>query len=120
MDAALADNIRRKGSRFREKDLNVDDEYDFDGGIEMYESRNKKGTKVRAARSFCGHCKRLLKRGIDHCCFMLCAITTAAAGVDLVQLFAICAVSFARVTHCSRVIHANRLARSCVGVVLSF
>jgi hypothetical protein len=49
MDAALADNIRRKGARFRGKDLNADDEYDFDGGIEMYESRKKKGTKVCAA-----------------------------------------------------------------------
>ena len=47
MDAALADNIRRKGAHFRETDLNADDEYDFDGGIEMYESRKKKGTKVR-------------------------------------------------------------------------
>lgn len=47
MDATLADNIRRKGSKFREKDLDVDDEYDFDGGIDMYESRKKKGTKVR-------------------------------------------------------------------------
>ena len=46
MDATLADNIRRKGARFREKDLNADDEYDFDGGIEMYESKKKKGTKV--------------------------------------------------------------------------
>ena len=47
MDATLADNIRRKGSKFREKDLDADDEYDFDGGIDMYESRKKKGTKVR-------------------------------------------------------------------------
>ena len=52
MDATLADNIRRKGSRFREKDQNADDEYDFDGGIEMYESRKQKGTKVRETMMF--------------------------------------------------------------------
>ena len=52
MDATLADNIRRKGARFREKDLNADDEYDFDGGIEMYESRKQKGTKVRETTMF--------------------------------------------------------------------
>lgn len=51
MDANLADNIRRKGARFREKDLDADDEYDFDVGIDMYESRKKKGTKVRGTHA---------------------------------------------------------------------
>ncbi|KAL3152781.1 hypothetical protein ABBQ38_012367 [Trebouxia sp. C0009 RCD-2024] len=45
MDANLADNILRKGKRFREKELDVDEEYDVDGGLDMYESRKKKGTK---------------------------------------------------------------------------
>lgn len=31
----------------REKELDVDEEYDVDGGLDMYESRKKKGTKVR-------------------------------------------------------------------------
>ena len=30
----------------REKELDVDEEYDVDGGLDMYESRKKKGTKV--------------------------------------------------------------------------
>lgn len=51
MDANLADNIRRKGARFREKDLDADDEYDFDVGIDMYESRKKQGTKVCGLRN---------------------------------------------------------------------
>lgn len=31
----------------REKELAVDEEYDVDGGLDMYESRKKKGTKVQ-------------------------------------------------------------------------
>ncbi len=31
----------------REKELDVDEEYDVDGGLDMYESRKKKGTKVQ-------------------------------------------------------------------------
>ena len=31
---------------YREKELDVDEEYDVDGGLDMYESRKKKGTKV--------------------------------------------------------------------------
>ena len=33
----------------REKDLDVDEEYDVDGGLDMYETRASKGTKERAA-----------------------------------------------------------------------
>lgn len=47
MDAALAENIVRKGARFRERDLDVDAEYDVDGGLEMYENRKSRATKVR-------------------------------------------------------------------------
>ncbi|KXZ45589.1 hypothetical protein GPECTOR_53g82 [Gonium pectorale] len=42
MDEHLAANIAKK-RKFRGTDLDVDAEYDFDGGIEMYESRNKRG-----------------------------------------------------------------------------
>ena len=34
------------GFTYREKELDVDEEYDVDGGLDMYESRKKKGTKV--------------------------------------------------------------------------
>ena len=47
MDAALAANIARK-ARFKETDLNADDEYDFDQGIDMYEKR--KGDQARRRR----------------------------------------------------------------------
>ena len=40
-DANAADNIARK-RKFKESDMNVDDEYDHDIGIEMYESRRTK------------------------------------------------------------------------------
>ena len=43
MDAALASNIMKK-QRFRADDLNADDEYDFDRGIDMYE--RKRGDQV--------------------------------------------------------------------------
>lgn len=44
MDEALAGNIIKK-QRFRADDLNADDEYDFDRGIDMYEK--KRGDQVR-------------------------------------------------------------------------
>jgi len=34
----------------RERDLDVDEEYDVDGGLDMYESRNSKATKETAAK----------------------------------------------------------------------
>ena len=34
----------------RERDLDVDEEYDVDGGLDMYESRNKGVTKEKAAK----------------------------------------------------------------------
>ena len=40
-DANAADNIARK-KKYKESDMNVDDEYDHDIGIEMYENRRKK------------------------------------------------------------------------------
>jgi hypothetical protein len=48
-DRNLADNISRH-KRYRGKELDVDDEYDHDGGLEMYESRGKKwsGAKQQA------------------------------------------------------------------------
>lgn len=45
MDEALASNIMKK-ARFRADDLNADDEYDFDRGIDMYEK--KKGDQARS------------------------------------------------------------------------
>lgn len=38
MDAALAGNIRKK-ARYKGKELDVDDEYDVDGGMQMYEDK---------------------------------------------------------------------------------
>lgn len=38
LDAALAGNIAKK-ARYRGTELHVDDEYDVDGGLEMYEDR---------------------------------------------------------------------------------
>ena len=48
-DGNLADNIARH-KRYRGKELDVDDEYDHDGGLEMYENREKKmsGAKQQA------------------------------------------------------------------------
>jgi hypothetical protein len=48
-DRNLADNISRH-KRYRGKELDVDDEYDHDGGLEMYENREKKmsGAKQQA------------------------------------------------------------------------
>ena len=48
-DRNLADNIARH-KRYRGKELDVDDEYDHDGGLEMYENREKKmsGAKQQA------------------------------------------------------------------------
>ena len=40
-DRNLADNISRH-KRYRGKELDVDDEYDHDGGLDMYENREKK------------------------------------------------------------------------------
>ncbi len=40
-DRNLADNIARH-KKYRGKELDVDDEYDHDGGLEMYENREKK------------------------------------------------------------------------------
>lgn len=34
----------------RERDLDVDEEYDVDGGLEMYENRNSKVTKEKAVK----------------------------------------------------------------------
>ena len=34
----------------RERDLDVDEEYDVDGGLDMYESRNKGVTQEKAAK----------------------------------------------------------------------
>ncbi|GLI66933.1 hypothetical protein VaNZ11_010972 [Volvox africanus] len=42
MDEHLAANIAKK-RKFRGTDLDVDAEYDYDGGLEMYESRAKRG-----------------------------------------------------------------------------
>lgn len=47
MDAAFADNIARK-SGFKESDLNADDEYDFDTGIDLYQKR--KGDQAQQAK----------------------------------------------------------------------
>ncbi|KAK9823428.1 hypothetical protein WJX72_002672 [[Myrmecia] bisecta] len=49
IDANLADNIARS-ARYKGKELDVDDEYDVDGGLEMYESRKRKGTKEQQAQ----------------------------------------------------------------------
>lgn len=66
MDAALADNIARK-SGFKETDLNADDEYDFDTGIDMYQKR--RGDQVQlcdrlilllSSVSFLQHCNTSL------------------------------------------------------------
>jgi hypothetical protein len=38
MDAALASNIAAR-RRFKERDLDVDEEYDNDGGLDLYERR---------------------------------------------------------------------------------
>ncbi|GFR46090.1 hypothetical protein Agub_g7557 [Astrephomene gubernaculifera] len=42
MDEHLAANIAKK-RKFRGTDLDVDAEYDYDGGLELYESRSKRG-----------------------------------------------------------------------------
>lgn len=46
IDVNVADNIARN-KRYRGKELDVDDEYDHDGGLEMYESREKKMSGAR-------------------------------------------------------------------------
>ena len=45
-DRNLADNIARH-KRYKGKELDVDDEYDHDGGLEMYESRDKKWSNAK-------------------------------------------------------------------------
>jgi hypothetical protein len=45
MDAALAANIGRK-ARWKGNELDADAEYDHDAGLELYEARSSKGTKV--------------------------------------------------------------------------
>ncbi|KAA6426795.1 MAG: nucleic acid binding [Trebouxia sp. A1-2] len=72
IDANLADNIMRKGKRFREKELAVDEEYDVDGGLDMYESRKKKGTKEQQkkrdrAAQIADH--RRVTTAVDRCPF---------------------------------------------------
>ncbi|MEW5298260.1 MAG: hypothetical protein WDW36_001405 [Sanguina aurantia] len=42
MDAAVAGNIMSR-KKFKATDLDVDAEYDYDGGLEMYESKARKG-----------------------------------------------------------------------------
>eukprot|EP00884_Botryococcus_braunii_P013106 jgi/Botrbrau1/21797/Bobra.0190s0022.1 len=49
LDANLADNIMR-AKRFKGKELNADDEYDNDGGLNMYESRDSRMTKEKLAQ----------------------------------------------------------------------
>ncbi|KAK9802677.1 hypothetical protein WJX73_004828 [Symbiochloris irregularis] len=49
IDANLADNIARS-KRFRGTELDADAEYDVDGGLDMYESRMKKGHQAKAAK----------------------------------------------------------------------
>ncbi|GAX76750.1 hypothetical protein CEUSTIGMA_g4197.t1 [Chlamydomonas eustigma] len=43
LDTAVARNISKQ-ARFKATDLDVDAEYDFDGGLEMYESKKRQGT----------------------------------------------------------------------------
>lgn len=52
MDASLARNIMAK-ERFKETDLDADAEYDYDGGLEMYESKAKKGALRCLAKAQC-------------------------------------------------------------------
>eukprot|EP00198_Chlamydomonas_reinhardtii_P011753 XP_001701090.1 predicted protein [Chlamydomonas reinhardtii] len=49
LDEHLAVNIAKK-RKFRANDLDADAEYDYDGGIEMYENRSKRGN-VEAQKS---------------------------------------------------------------------
>ncbi|DBA83040.1 TPA: hypothetical protein ACH3X1_006813 [Trebouxia sp. C0004] len=78
IDANLADNIVRKGKRFREKELDVDEEYDLDGGLDMYESRKIKGTKEQQvkrdrAAQIADH--RRISNAVDRC--PLCIASTS-------------------------------------------
>jgi len=92
MDATLADNIQRKGARFREKDLNADDEYDFDGGIEMYESRKQKGTKVRETTSESpAKCNKALCATIHFLACISCKSAGASQGHAHLLLVSSCA-----------------------------
>ncbi|KAL0044021.1 hypothetical protein WJX82_003090 [Trebouxia sp. C0006] len=80
IDANLADNIMRKGKRFREKELDVDEEYDVDGGLDMYESRKKKGTKEQQKKrdrsaQIADH--RRVTNAMDRC--SLCFASTSRA-----------------------------------------
>ena len=43
----ISQNLMLAICECREKELDVDEEYDVDGGLDMYESRKKKGTKVQ-------------------------------------------------------------------------
>jgi len=48
LDRTVTNNIMRKQS-FKANELNVDDEYEHDAGVELYESRQRKGTVEQAA-----------------------------------------------------------------------
>lgn len=43
----VARNIMAK-ERFKEAELDADAEYDYDGGLELYESKSKKGEQRKA------------------------------------------------------------------------
>ncbi|KAK9827469.1 hypothetical protein WJX74_004333 [Apatococcus lobatus] len=49
MDAAFAANVANK-ARYRQKATDVDDEYDVDGGLDMYEAKRKRGNKEQHAQ----------------------------------------------------------------------
>eukprot|EP00798_Chlamydomonas_sp_ICE-L_P003126 gene3126-13138_t len=44
MDSSFADNVARS-ARFKTKDMDADDEYDFDAGIDLYENKKKNMNK---------------------------------------------------------------------------
>ena len=46
----LLSTIKHTDSARRERDLDADEEYDVDGGLEMYENRNSKVTKEKAVQ----------------------------------------------------------------------
>ncbi|KAK9857597.1 hypothetical protein WJX84_001060, partial [Apatococcus fuscideae] len=49
MDAAFAANVASKAC-YRQKATDVDDEYDVDGGLDMYEAKRKRGNKEQLAQ----------------------------------------------------------------------
>lgn len=58
LDAAFAHNVAARG-RYKHKDMDVDDEYEVDGGLEMYEDRY--------ATSSCTLCR--LRQGHERACY---------------------------------------------------